>query len=227
MTRYMNQQVLGDFQHSISLERSFRLWLLGSSFYSSQPKPCGLQTFFGSLSRAHQVTLYSKKLKNHGQNSYLQNTDSFNPIKINQGFHRSSTIFEGLGICSSSKIDVSIHFQSRLDFQGKHAASNFFPLEGCENKPLSGCLLATVAKWVCLGLGSCCRVSIASQTVLPPVPAEGGKKTCFSWPNYSSNTPGKLIFWTQNWGLENDVPISSGWFWGEPAVNFPGCRWTK
>lgn len=41
-----------------------------------------------------------------------------------------------------------------------------------------------------------------------------GKNTC--WPNYSSNTP---------WKINMLKPKNVGFFKGEPAVNFPGCRW--
>lgn len=99
------------------------------------PNHVSCRRFFGSFSRAHQVTLYFKKLNNHGHNRQIYKMKMFFTIKKTKIFHRSSTIFEGLGICSSSKIDVSIHFQSRLDFQGKHAASNFFPLRVAKTNP--------------------------------------------------------------------------------------------
>ena len=39
--------------------------------------------------------------------------------------------------------------------------------------------------------------------------------------------PWKLTFWTQNEGLEDEIPVQLGFFVGSKAVNFQGCTFQK
>ena len=146
----------------------------------------------------------------------------FNPIKINQGFHQvdyfcRESFHPKLMFLSIFRVGLT----SRVNMQ-----LPFFSL-GCENKPRSGYLLATVASRFRVGILLQGKYRIANR--FAPCTCWGWKKNMFFFDQTILPThPGKLIFWTQNWGLENDVPISSGWFLRWTSRQFiPGCRWKK